>query len=77
MTTPLTKSDIRYFDFGRPVLDFIIGIDGIIWVLLDARWADAADPMDTVRLVRWDSIMQEVCRYSRLTDNCCLHTCIV
>jgi len=41
------------------VLDFVIGSDGVIWVLLDDHWADTADATDMVRLVKWDAITQE------------------
>lgn len=31
--------EIRHFDFGRPVLDFIVGDDGVIVVSLDGQWS--------------------------------------
>ncbi|KIM90548.1 hypothetical protein PILCRDRAFT_56339, partial [Piloderma croceum F 1598] len=36
--TPPPTSIIRHFDFGRPVLDFVIGNDSLVWVLLDGQW---------------------------------------
>ncbi|KAJ7180880.1 WD40 repeat-like protein [Mycena filopes] len=47
--------DIHAFDFGKPVTDFTITSDGLIWVCLDGHWSEtdasgSATPM--VRLVR-------------------------
>ena len=30
--------EIQHFDFGRPVLDFIVGDDGVVVVSLDGQW---------------------------------------
>lgn len=30
--------EIQHFDFGRPVLDFVVGDDGVIVVSLDGQW---------------------------------------
>jgi hypothetical protein len=43
------------------VLDFVIGSDGVIWVLLDGQWGWAVGTGNMVRLVSWDSVADEVC----------------
>ena len=38
--------EIRHFDFGRPVLDFVVGDDGVVVVSLDGQWScDDPDAM--------------------------------
>jgi len=65
---PLPTSDIRHFDFGRPVLDFVIGSDGLVWVLLDGQWGDSAEAQKMVRVVKWDSVREEVRMYPCLSQ---------
>ena len=40
--------EIRHFDFGRPVLDFIVGDNGVIVVSLDGQWT--CDDPDAIAL---------------------------
>lgn len=40
----VTASDIRHFDFGRPVTNFTIADDGLIWILLDSEWTPDGGP---------------------------------
>ena len=42
------------------MLDFVIGSDGLIWVLLDEKWDEAATAAKMVRTVKWDSVAEEV-----------------
>jgi hypothetical protein len=42
------------------VLDFIIGSDGVIWVLLDEQWGESTGTGKMVRVVRWDPVAGEV-----------------
>ncbi|KAI0918072.1 hypothetical protein AcV5_002850 [Taiwanofungus camphoratus] len=57
---------VQLLDFGRPIIDFIISLDGITWVLLDATWGgvsdtDIADETQSVKMLSWDSgIAKEV-----------------
>ncbi|KAJ6504799.1 WD40 repeat-like protein [Mycena vitilis] len=46
--------EIHAFDFGKPVIDFTVTSDGLIWVCLDGLWSeDAANSTPTmVRVVR-------------------------
>lgn len=51
---------VQLLDFGRPIIDFIISLDGITWVLLDATWGgvsdtDIADETQSVKMLSWDS----------------------
>ncbi|KAI6107285.1 WD40-repeat-containing domain protein [Pisolithus croceorrhizus] len=49
---------ICQFDCGRPIVDFTVTGDGLIWVLLDADYGDEAKRGSTGRLaraVRWHS----------------------
>ena len=36
--------EIQHFDFGRPVLDFVVGDDGVIVVSLDGQWTCDNEP---------------------------------
>lgn len=40
----VTMSNIRHFDFGRPITDFAIANDGLIWILLDSEWTPDGVP---------------------------------
>jgi tRNA (guanine-N(7)-)-methyltransferase subunit TRM82 len=64
---------IRHFDFGRPVLDFVVirPDNGVVYVLLDGEWDGAGVEAGSsssnktrsgrmVRVVRWDSDVDEV-----------------
>ena len=31
-------TEIQHFDFGRPILDFMVGDNGVIVVSLDGKW---------------------------------------
>lgn len=42
---------MRHFDFGRPVLDFTVGDDGVIVVSLDGQW-DEPDVIGNRLMVR-------------------------
>ncbi|KAJ7117685.1 WD40-repeat-containing domain protein [Mycena epipterygia] len=50
--------DIRSFDFGKPVTDFSITSDGLVWVCLDGQWSESGAASATesaptmVRVVR-------------------------
>lgn len=45
---------IHAFDFGQPVLDFFISIEGLVWVLLDGNWSphSSCESTESARLVR-------------------------
>lgn len=45
-----TPSEIEHFDFGKPVIDFVLEDDGSIWVCLDAQWGDAGDDVMVHRI---------------------------
>ncbi|KAF4593370.1 tRNA (guanine-N(7)-)-methyltransferase non-catalytic subunit trm82 [Pleurotus pulmonarius] len=45
-----TPSEIEHFDFGKPVIDFIVEDDASIWVCLDAQWGDAGDDVMVHRI---------------------------
>lgn len=45
------SSEIRHFDFGKPVVDFSVGDDARIWVSLDGEWETETGGEDK-RLVR-------------------------
>ncbi|EGN96699.1 hypothetical protein SERLA73DRAFT_184834 [Serpula lacrymans var. lacrymans S7.3] len=55
------SSDIYFFDFGKPVIDFIIAHDGLVWTLLDSGWDSKVTetvevlPKKLVRVVQWNS----------------------
>jgi hypothetical protein len=51
------------------MLDFVIGSDGLIWVLLDGKWDEAATTGKMVRVVRWDSVVESVSAYPRFILN--------
>lgn len=40
----VTASDIRHFDFGKPITNFTIADDGLIWILLDSAWTPDGVP---------------------------------
>jgi hypothetical protein len=50
------------------VLDFVIGSDGLVWVLLDGQWGDSAEAQKMVRVVKWDSVREEVRMYPCLSQ---------
>jgi len=33
-------SEVRAFDLGQPVLDFVVAEDGLVWVSLDGNWSE-------------------------------------
>ncbi|KAF9244674.1 WD40-repeat-containing domain protein [Melanogaster broomeanus] len=79
----LTETDdrpgIRHFDFGKPVIDFMVLSNGSIWALLDADYlgeADAATEREgkLVREIRW-SIDQFVEAGSSALLDCLNCTC--
>ncbi|KAI5984318.1 WD40-repeat-containing domain protein [Pisolithus albus] len=43
---------VRHFDCGSPIIDFTIGYNGLIWILLDADYGGKANPGSTGKLVR-------------------------
>ncbi|KAJ7625526.1 WD40 repeat-like protein [Roridomyces roridus] len=45
-------SAIQTFDFGKPVLEFTLSADGLIWVCLDGQWTDSGSLEDTPTMVR-------------------------
>lgn len=45
-----TPSEIEHFDFGKPVIDFVLEDNGSIWVCLDAQWGDAGDAVMVQRV---------------------------
>jgi tRNA (guanine-N(7)-)-methyltransferase subunit TRM82 len=52
------QPDIRHYDFGKPVIDFTVCGEGIIWVLLDADFPgepNAGDELSRklVQVVQW------------------------
>ncbi|KAJ6484952.1 quinon protein alcohol dehydrogenase-like superfamily, partial [Mycena vulgaris] len=52
---PYSSSEpaIDVFDFGKPVLDFSIAQDGLIWVCLDGQWGETASTTESApRMVR-------------------------
>jgi tRNA (guanine-N(7)-)-methyltransferase subunit TRM82 len=68
LSSPPSMSIIRHFDFERPVLDFVMGSDGLIWVLLDGQWDNAIKTWKMVRVIRWDPVAEEVCTCLRLSQ---------
>lgn len=70
LTSDITSSspapNVKFFDFERPVLDFVVAKEGLVWVLLDSEWGDAATAGKMVRLVRWDWSIGEVRRVTIL-----------
>jgi tRNA (guanine-N(7)-)-methyltransferase subunit TRM82 len=52
----LSGIEIQHFNFGRPVLDFIVGDDGVVVVSLDGQWicadADATGLSENSLMVR-------------------------
>lgn len=53
-----SSSAIQLLHFGKPVIDFVSGADGLLWVLLDGEWANSAVESATAPLVqcaRWSS----------------------
>lgn len=62
------QPDIRYHDFGEPVIDFTVCGEGTIWVLLDADFPEESNVSDErsrklVRAVRWS--VDQVCTVTR------------
>jgi hypothetical protein len=48
-------AEIKAFDFGKPVIDFVLDDDGRIWVSLDSEWdSRGAEDLKAVRLVKFD-----------------------
>ncbi|KAF8141817.1 WD40 repeat-like protein [Boletus edulis] len=52
------QPDIKHYDFGKPVIDFTVCGEGIIWVLLDADFSEESDasnehPRKLVQIVQW------------------------
>ena len=50
--------EIQHFDFGRPVLDFIVGDDGVVVVSLDGQWT--CDEPDAIGLSANSSMVRTV-----------------
>jgi hypothetical protein len=45
---------IKHFDFGKPVIDFVVA-DGLIWVSLDAEWGSpGTEDVKMMRVVKFD-----------------------
>lgn len=51
---------IAWLDLGKPIIDFVVSHDGLVWVLVDGEWQ--SEPSDTeiqqdanrlVRLLKW------------------------
>lgn len=38
---------IQAFDLGKPVVDFVVGIDSLVWVLVDSEWSSTAKEGET------------------------------
>ncbi|GLB41843.1 putative required for the formation of N(7)-methylguanine at position 46 (m7G46) in tRNA [Lyophyllum shimeji] len=55
-TTPYpgdgTVPDVRAFDLGRPVLNFVVADDGLVWVSLDGNWPEATSEKPEKAFVR-------------------------
>ena len=71
MTETDDQPDIRYHDFGKPVIDFTLCGKGLIWVLLDADLPEESDvpdvcPHNLVQVVQWS--VDQVCT---ILDNYC------
>ncbi|KAF5383622.1 hypothetical protein D9615_003555 [Tricholomella constricta] len=45
-------SEVRAFDLGRPVLNFTVTDDGLIWVCLDGNWTDGTPEKPEKAFVR-------------------------
>lgn len=63
---------ISHFDFGKPVLEFIIAENGLIWVLLDGEWGEDSRASSMAQLIRWDPSTGRVCS-SRLVGTVAHH----
>jgi hypothetical protein len=61
--------EIRHFDFGRPVLDFVVGVDGVIVASLDGQWT--CDDPDAIVLSE-NSLMARTVKLSSAGEVCLL-----
>lgn len=54
--------NVHAFGFGKPILDFVVGQDNHIWVLLDAQWSSGL-PESSSNMIRVVKLFNgEVCR---------------
>jgi len=47
-----TVSDVRAFDLGQPVLDFVVAEDGLFWASLDGNWTEGTPEKSEKAFVR-------------------------